>query len=501
MLPDVPPGPEWLHEIAMVGFDFLSDGGQGWEKDVHELARLLKPEERHRVALCFHGWYDTLGGYSFDAAKKEMKSEWVAMGRTRKVHFTQDEMRRRLKLARDQGFRVLLYFNDGLLQDTGTPDYRPQWDMVNLKGDKRGGWTGPDTWGETFARNPTHPEVRQWYHNYLAALLRSFGPVVDGFVWDETFYVRTGTITLQPQPAYCDQAMLQLVKTLTAQVRAANPQKAFLTSDCIHAEGLAPLNDALPGYALVADGTYQRHRMRAGGVLLRVVPQLAQHAVELRLAFRLAVWPDAMERRALRPAGGNLQRLRRRLRAIGVDQPAARTVSAAVPLAAGAEPRPLSDRRPAEGPAHRPQGGVKRGATCGSESCGRFGFSEHENTSPEWIDRLFGKNAPEEIKTFNRDGIMFIGEKGRVFVNRGGVYGKAADELKRNPLPADAWRAYPSTNHMANFFECVKRRTQPCAPVQIEHRSVTACHLTNISPAPEAEDRLGSGTAADHRRR
>jgi hypothetical protein len=186
-----------------------------------------------------------------------MKSEWIAMGRTRKVHFTQDEMRRKLKLARDQGFRVLLYFNDGLLQDTGTPDYRPQWDLVNLKGDKRGGWTGPDTWGQTFARNPAHPEVRQWYHDYLAALLRSFGPVVDGFVWDETFYVRTGTITLQPQPAYCDQAMLQLVKTLTAQVRAANPQKAFLTSDCIHAAGLAPLNDALPGYALVADGTYQ----------------------------------------------------------------------------------------------------------------------------------------------------------------------------------------------------------------------------------------------------
>ena len=34
MLPDVPPGPKWLHEIAMVGYDYLSDGGKGWEKDV-----------------------------------------------------------------------------------------------------------------------------------------------------------------------------------------------------------------------------------------------------------------------------------------------------------------------------------------------------------------------------------------------------------------------------------------------------------------------------------
>jgi hypothetical protein len=257
MLPDVPAGPDWLHGIAMVGFDFLSDGGQGWEKDVQELARLLKPAERRRVALCFHGWYENLGGYSFDVARKEIKPEWMAMGRTRKVHFTRDGMRRKLQLARDLGFRVLLYFNDGLLQDTGTADYRPQWDLVRLGEGKRGGWTGPDTWGETFARNPAHPEVCQWYHDYLAALLQSFGPAIDGFVWDETFYVRAGTITLFPQPAYCDRAMMQLVKSLRAQVKAADPGKVLLASDCIHAEGLAPKQDLLVGYALVADGTYQ----------------------------------------------------------------------------------------------------------------------------------------------------------------------------------------------------------------------------------------------------
>ena len=86
MLPDVPPGPKWLHEIAMVGYDYLSDDGKGWEKDVKELARLLTPDERRRVALCFHGWYENIGGYGFDDAKKEIKPQWVAMGRTRKVH-------------------------------------------------------------------------------------------------------------------------------------------------------------------------------------------------------------------------------------------------------------------------------------------------------------------------------------------------------------------------------------------------------------------------------
>jgi predicted dehydrogenase len=112
----------------------------------------------------------------------------------------------------------------------------------------------------------------------------------------------------------------------------------------------------------------------------------------------------------------------------------------------------------------------------------RYGEVEApEDTSPEQIAQLFGPDVPEEIKSYNRDGIMFIGEKGKVFVNRGGIHGKAVNELKENPLPADAWRAYPSTDHMADFFRCVKTRKQPCTPVPVEHRTVTACHLTNIS--------------------
>jgi myo-inositol 2-dehydrogenase / D-chiro-inositol 1-dehydrogenase len=105
----------------------------------------------------------------------------------------------------------------------------------------------------------------------------------------------------------------------------------------------------------------------------------------------------------------------------------------------------------------------------------------HVETSPEQIEWLFGDDVPEEIKTLNRNGVMFIGEAGRVFVNRGGIYGKPVEELKDNPLPSDAWRAYPSTDHMGNFFECVKTRKTPCTPVAIEHRTITACHLANIS--------------------
>ena len=116
------------------------------------------------------------------------------------------------------------------------------------------------------------------------------------------------------------------------------------------------------------------------------------------------------------------------------------------------------------------------------ENRARFGqVEDHQETTPEQIEYLFGSDVPEEIKTFDRDGIMFVGDKGRVFVNRGGLYGKPVEQLQDDPLPEDRWKVRPSNNHMGNFFDCVKSRAEPVAPVRIEHRTVTTCHLTNIS--------------------
>ncbi len=253
MLPDVPAGPKWLHKVAMISYDFLSDNGQGWEKDIRVLTPLLTPEERGRVALCLHGWYDALGAYAYDDTAGRMKDRWVAFARTRKVAFTRDELRRRLRLARDAGFRVLLYFADGLAADSGVPGYRDDWAYRDDRGQKIEGWQGPDTFGKTYLRNPAHPEVSRWYGSYLKALLETYGRDVDGVVWDETFHMSVGRWTPQPKPAYCDRAMLSLVKALTAQVERYDPNKVFLSSDCIGALGAMEI----PGYAMMADGTYQ----------------------------------------------------------------------------------------------------------------------------------------------------------------------------------------------------------------------------------------------------
>ncbi len=105
----------------------------------------------------------------------------------------------------------------------------------------------------------------------------------------------------------------------------------------------------------------------------------------------------------------------------------------------------------------------------------------HTELPKEQFDWMFGKDVPDEVKTCDRNGVMFIGDKGRIFVNRANVYGKAAEELAENPLPVDAWRVRPSEVHMKNFFDCVKSRETPVAPAEIGHRSLTPCQLTVIS--------------------
>ena len=82
-------------------------------------------------------------------------------------------------------------------------------------------------------------------------------------------------------------------------------------------------------------------------------------------------------------------------------------------------------------------------------------------------------------------GVLFEGDKGRFFVNRGRVSGTPAEELADNPLPEDAMsKVYGGRtpgNHMRNFFECMRERTQPISDVFSHHRALTTCHLANIS--------------------
>jgi predicted dehydrogenase len=74
-------------------------------------------------------------------------------------------------------------------------------------------------------------------------------------------------------------------------------------------------------------------------------------------------------------------------------------------------------------------------------------------------------------------GVTFIGDKGKIEVNRGKLVTQPAD-LKDKQV-GDV-RLYESRDHHKNFLDCIKSRELPICDVEIGHRTATACHLGNI---------------------
>ena len=85
--------------------------------------------------------------------------------------------------------------------------------------------------------------------------------------------------------------------------------------------------------------------------------------------------------------------------------------------------------------------------------------------------------------------VLISGKKGHLAVNRGGIRGKFVEELKKDPgqkewLDAEVAKLYhgkPLAGHMANFFDCVKDRSQPISDVVTHCNSVNTCHMANIA--------------------
>ena len=101
-----------------------------------------------------------------------------------------------------------------------------------------------------------------------------------------------------------------------------------------------------------------------------------------------------------------------------------------------------------------------------------------------------------ELGDTGRQGILFQGDEGRIFVNRAAVTGMPVERLAEQALPREQYQAYDFddfqrpertgkldaiVNHMANFFDCVRQRRRPISDVESQHRSVSTCHLANIS--------------------
>ncbi|HBE66576.1 MAG TPA: gfo/Idh/MocA family oxidoreductase [Planctomycetaceae bacterium] len=112
------------------------------------------------------------------------------------------------------------------------------------------------------------------------------------------------------------------------------------------------------------------------------------------------------------------------------------------------------------------------------------------------VEYLYPGNITMTVSDEGRNGIMFTGDAGRIFVNRGTLSGKPVEELKTKPLKREDWRTYDFdnlnrpqragkldaiVNHMGNFFDCIQSRNAPISDIESQHRSVSTCHLGNIA--------------------
>lgn len=157
----------------------------------------------------------------------------------------------------------------------------------------------------------------------------------------------------------------------------------------------------------------------------------------------------------------------------------------------------------------------------GKESPIQGGYNVHERFG---ATIKYQNGVVLEVNDEGRNGILFEGDKGRIFVNRGSLSGKPVEDLESNPLPRDEFALYENDNldrpervgkldaiinHMGNFFDCIESRKTCISDLESQHRSVSTCHLANISVRtgrpikwdPEAEEILGDKQAAAMQRR
>ena len=95
-------------------------------------------------------------------------------------------------------------------------------------------------------------------------------------------------------------------------------------------------------------------------------------------------------------------------------------------------------------------------------------------------DTIFGSEKRKTEPGERRNGVVFEGDDGWIYIRRG-VLEASSPAILNDPLPANAKRLYVSNDHMGNFFECVRTRKAPICEAEIGHRSVSVCHLGAIS--------------------
>lgn len=91
-----------------------------------------------------------------------------------------------------------------------------------------------------------------------------------------------------------------------------------------------------------------------------------------------------------------------------------------------------------------------------------------------------GVNVVYASENENPHGVKFEGTDGWIFVKRGFIDAGPKSLLDKK-LGKETVRLLRADNHMQNFLDAVRTGSAVAAPVDVAHRSTTACHLCNIA--------------------
>ena len=80
----------------------------------------------------------------------------------------------------------------------------------------------------------------------------------------------------------------------------------------------------------------------------------------------------------------------------------------------------------------------------------------------------------------NKQGVLFEGTEGWVYVKRGAIDAEPKILLEEMIGP-NVIRLYKSDDHKKNFLDCIRSRKETVAPVEVAHRSCTVCLLGAIA--------------------
>lgn len=157
--------------------------------------------------------------------------------------------------------------------------------------------------------------------------------------------------------------------------------------------------------------------------------------------------------------------------------------------------------------------GVDKTGPVTIEGKGQFNNQKNcYNVASTFDCTLHFANGNEIQLISGKNELLIEGEKGRIRVNRGSLTGAPVEAIEKSPADKDwlagavqkLYRGMRLAGHMQNFFDCIKNRSLPISDVFTHHRSVSACHLSNIAMLlerkltwdPDKEEFVGDAQAS-----